>query len=132
MGELEEILDISSREYLLPVLDDLFKQIGRCIQSEHFQVSERALFLWNKDVVATITADHRDSILPILYPAITNKHWNVQVNELSENIIRMFKEMDFKLWEETEKAQTAKREKETKRKEERLLKWEKIRKKVAS
>jgi len=130
--ELEEILDLASRKELVNVLPELFSQIARSIMSPHFQVSERALFLWNKDVVATITADHRDSILPILYPAITNKHWNVQVNELSENIIRMFKEMDFKLWEETEKAQTVKREKETKRKEGRLLKWEKIRKKVAS
>jgi len=130
--ELEEILDLASRAELVRVLPALFSQIARSIMSQHFQVSERALFLWNKDVVATITADHRDSILPILYPAITNKHWFPQVNELSENIIRMFKEMDFKLWEETEKAYSAKSEKETKRKEDRLLKWEKIRKKVVS
>merc|ERR1712173_547549 len=67
------------------------------------QVAERALFLWNKDVVATITADHRDTILPILFPAVTSTHWNKQVNELTSNIVRMFKEMDIELWNNTER-----------------------------
>jgi len=125
--ELEEILDLASRAELENVLPQLFAQIARSIMSEHFQVSERALFLWNKDVVATITADHRDTILPILFPAITNRHWNGQVNDLSLNIIRMFKEMDLKLWETTEKAEMAKREAEIKRKQERRQNWEKIR-----
>jgi len=125
--ELEEILDISSRKYLLPVLDELFKQIGRCIQGEHFQVSERALFLWNKDVVATITADYRDSILPILFPAITRLHWNAQVNELNSNIVRMFKEMDAELWERTQKAHQNKLAAKRKSKEDRRRKWVKLR-----
>jgi len=125
--ELEEILDISSRQYLLPVLHDMFKQIGRSIQSEHFQVSERALFLWNKDVVATITADYRDSILPILLPAITLPHWNAQVNELNGNIVRMFKEMDAELWERTEKAHQSNLVAKRKKREDRRRKWEKLR-----
>jgi len=125
--ELEEILDISSRVYLVPVLPGLFKQIGRSIKSQHFQVSERALFLWNKDVVATLTADFRDSILPILYPAITNKHWHPPVNDLCANIVKMFKEMDHHLWERTEKAYENNHTMKIKKREERLRKWEIIR-----
>lgn len=125
--ELEEILDLSSRLYLLPVLSELFKQIGLCIQSEHFQVSERALYLWNKDVVATLTADYRDSILPILLPAITQMHWNGQVNELNRNIVRMFKDMDAQLWERTEKAHENNHVSRKKKREDRLRKWEKLR-----
>jgi len=125
--ELEEVLDLASRPELVKVLPALFVQIGRSIQSQHFQVSERALFLWNKDVVATVTADHRDTILPILFPAITQKHWNSQVNELSGNIIRMFKEMDPKLWTRTEKKFQEEDEIKTERRAKRKNRWDALR-----
>jgi len=121
--ELEEILDISSRVYIVPILPELFKQIGKSIITPHFQVAERALFLWNKDVVATLTSDFRDIILPILFRAITHKHWNEQVNELNSNIVRMFQEMDVELWERTEKAHEIYHTSKIKKREERLFKW---------
>jgi len=126
--ELEEVLDLASRPELVKVLPALFEQIGRSIQSQHFQVSERALFLWNKDVVATVTADHRDIILPILFPAITQKHWNSQVNELSGNIIRMFKEMDPKLWARSESQHQQEEEVKSERRGKRKGKWAALRK----
>merc|ERR1712150_242869 len=97
---------MGGRKELEKLLDPLFRQIGKSITSKPFQVAERALFLWNKDVVATITADHRETILPILFQAITTQHWNRQVNDLASNIVRMFKEMDQDLWSEVEKSQT--------------------------
>lgn len=130
LQELEEVLDLGSRAEVVSLLPRLFKQIGRCIMSENSQVAERALFLWNKDVITTLTADHRVAILPVLYPAITNKHWNKQVNELAGNIVRMFKEMDIKLWERTTRARCEQDEAVDKKKETRQQKWDKIRRMV--
>merc|ERR1712113_1231143 len=66
----------------------------------------RALFLWNNDIIATFTSDHRTKILPIIYPALQknySKHWNSTVSSLTLNIIRIFKEMDKELYEEVAK-----------------------------
>jgi len=130
LQELEEVLDLGSRAEVIPLIPQLFKQIRYCIMSEHSQVAERALFLWNKDVITTLTADHRDSILPILFPAITQKHWNSQVNDLAVNIVRMFKEMDIKLWERTTRAAQEQDNAKDNKKESRRQKWDKIRRMV--
>merc|ERR1719336_668185 len=46
LNELEEILESSSKKELEKVLKPLFTRIAKCVQSPHFQVAERALFLW--------------------------------------------------------------------------------------
>merc|ERR1712154_606680 len=66
MGQLEQCFE------------PLFCRISGSICSNHFQVAERALFLWNNDIIATFTSDHRKRILPIIYPALQknySKHW---------------------------------------------------------
>jgi len=130
LQELEEVLDLGSRAEVICLLPRLFKQIGRCVMSENSQVAERSLLLWNKDVITTLTADHRVAILPVLYPAITHIHWNSQVNELAGNIVRMFKEMDIKLWERTTRARSEQDESLDKKKETRQQKWDQIRRMV--
>lgn len=106
LNELEEILESSAKRELEKVLKPLFTQIARCVMSPHFQVAERALFLWNNDAVASFTSEHRHTILPILYPALnanTQNHWNTTVHSLAFNIIRMFMEMDIELWDKVSK-----------------------------
>ena len=51
LGELEEILEIVDAAHFKLIMVDLFQMIAKCIQSPHFQVSERALFLFNNDYV---------------------------------------------------------------------------------
>ncbi|ETO05286.1 PP2A-widerborst subunit, partial [Reticulomyxa filosa] len=82
--------------------EPLFKRVANSIGSTHFQVAERALFLWNNDTIATFTSEHRSQILPIIYPALQRSysdHWNPVVSNLTLNIIRIFKEMDKELYE---------------------------------
>jgi len=106
LNELEEVLELTGTAQLEKVIEPLFCRISESICSDHFQVAERALFLWNNDIIATFTSDHRTKILPIIYPALQknySKHWNSTVSSLTLNIIRIFKEMDKELYEKVAK-----------------------------
>ncbi|ETO25283.1 PP2A-widerborst subunit, partial [Reticulomyxa filosa] len=108
----------------------LFKRIASAISSNHFQIAERALFLWNNDVIATFTSDHRDQILPIIFPALQHNftnHWNPTVTNLTLNIIRIFKEMDKDLYEDTSKKFKNQKQTPDCKAEQRAEKWNKIR-----
>lgn len=68
-----------------------------------FQVAERALFLWNNEYIASMTSDHAETVLPLLYPALhrnSKNHWNATVHSLTFNIIKMFMEMNDELFQE--------------------------------
>ncbi len=72
-------------------------RVAQCIESPHFQVAERALFLWNNDVIATFMSDKRAKILPILWPALDrniHRHWNATVTQLTQHILQQFMDMD--------------------------------------
>lgn len=101
LGELEEILETINMVEFQKVMVPLFWRIGCCINSLHFQVAERALFLWNNDHIVNLIAHNRQVILPIIFPALdrnAQSHWNLAVVNLTHNIRKMFLEMDEKLF----------------------------------
>ncbi|KAF7830231.1 serine/threonine protein phosphatase 2A 57 kDa regulatory subunit B' kappa isoform-like [Senna tora] len=101
LGELEEILEVINMVEFQRVMVPLFWRIGYCINSLHFQVAERALFLWNNDHIVNLIAHNRQVILPIIFPALernSQNHWNHAVLNLTLNIRKLFLEMDEKLF----------------------------------
>ncbi|KAI5556354.1 hypothetical protein POPTR_018G034200v4 [Populus trichocarpa] len=101
LGELEEILEAISMVEFQKVMVPLFWRIGCCINSLHFQVAERALFLWNNDQIVNLIAHNRPVILPIIFPALeknAHDHWNQGVLNLTLNVRKMFSEMDDALY----------------------------------
>ncbi|XP_020223873.1 serine/threonine protein phosphatase 2A 57 kDa regulatory subunit B' kappa isoform [Cajanus cajan] len=101
LGELEEILEVINMVEFQRIMVPLFLRIGCCINSLHFQVAERALFLWNNDHIVNLIAHNRQVILPIIFPALdrnVQSHWNPAVINLTHNIRKMFLEMDEKLF----------------------------------
>ena len=74
--------------------------IGRCVASDHFQVAERALFLWNNEQLVKngiLNQAHASAVLPMMYPFLAkNKrgHWNSTVDELTENVLNMYRDYD--------------------------------------
>ncbi|XP_028779340.1 serine/threonine protein phosphatase 2A 57 kDa regulatory subunit B' kappa isoform-like [Neltuma alba] len=101
LGELEEILEAINMVEFQRVMVPLFWRIGCCINSLHFQVAERALFLWNNDHIVNLIAHNRQVILPIIFPSLernSQNHWNHAVLNLTLNIRKMFLEMDEKLF----------------------------------
>eukprot|EP00475_Leptophrys_vorax_P002971 TRINITY_DN11702_c0_g1_i1.p1 TRINITY_DN11702_c0_g1~~TRINITY_DN11702_c0_g1_i1.p1 ORF type:complete len:492 (-),score=143.96 TRINITY_DN11702_c0_g1_i1:48-1523(-) len=107
LNELEEVLELTQMEQFLSVAVPLFNQIAKLISSKHFQVAERALFLWNNEYISTMTLDNRAVVLPILYPALQRNsklHWNQTVHTLTFNVIRTFMEADNALFESVSQA----------------------------
>ncbi|XP_073039115.1 serine/threonine protein phosphatase 2A 57 kDa regulatory subunit B' kappa isoform-like [Primulina eburnea] len=97
LGELEEILEVINIAEFQKIMVPLFQRIRNCINSYHFQVAERALFLWNNDQIVNLIAHNRQIILPIVFPALeTNaqNHWNHAVLNLTLNVRKMLAEMD--------------------------------------
>jgi serine/threonine-protein phosphatase 2A regulatory subunit B' len=47
--ELEEILELLGADQLAEVSAMLFTNLALCLYSDHFQVVESALFLWNNE-----------------------------------------------------------------------------------
>lgn len=101
LNEMEEVLEVIQppefQHYMVP----LFHQIGRCLTSLHFQVAERALFLWNNDHIGNLIKQNYKVILPIIFPALEKNarhHWNQAVHGLALNIHKIFYDLDPELF----------------------------------
>ncbi|GMH12439.1 hypothetical protein Nepgr_014280 [Nepenthes gracilis] len=97
LGELEEILEATNMFEFQKVMVPLFWRVGCCINSYHFQVAERALFLWNNDQIFHLIGHNRQVILPIVFPSLEKNaqgHWNHSVLNSTLNVRKMFEEMD--------------------------------------
>uniref|UniRef100_A0A2P2KVQ7 Serine/threonine protein phosphatase 2A regulatory subunit n=1 Tax=Rhizophora mucronata TaxID=61149 RepID=A0A2P2KVQ7_RHIMU len=103
LGELEEVLEATQAMEFQRCMVPLFRQIGRCLNSSHFQVAERALFLWNNDHIRNLITQNRAVILPIIFPALernTSGHWNQAVQSLTLNVRKIFSDVDQELFDE--------------------------------
>ncbi|CAI9277133.1 unnamed protein product [Lactuca saligna] len=123
LSELEEVLEATQPPEFQRCMVPLFRQIARCLSSSHFQVAERALFLWNNDHIETLIKQNRKVILPIIFPALernTKTHWNQAVQSLTLNVRKIFLDADSQLFEECSK----KFKEDESRKEEAMAKRE--------
>nr|XP_043627613.1 serine/threonine protein phosphatase 2A 59 kDa regulatory subunit B' gamma isoform-like [Erigeron canadensis] len=103
LSELEEVLESTQAAEFQKCMVPLFRQIGRCLNSSHFQVAERALFLWNNDHIRNLIIQNRKVILPIIFPALeknTRSHWNQAVQSLTLNVRKIFSDADQLLFDE--------------------------------
>jgi len=103
LSELEEVLEATQAAEFQRCMVPLFRQIARCLNSSHFQVAERALFLWNNDHIGNLITQNRNVILPIIFPALernTRSHWNQAVQSLTLNVRKIFSDADQELFDE--------------------------------
>ncbi|CAN6809826.1 unnamed protein product [Brassica oleracea var. botrytis] len=129
LTELEEVLEATQPVEFQRCMVPLFQQIGRSLNSSHFQVAERALFLWNNEHIVGLIAQNRTVILPIIYPALEKNiqsHWNQAVHGLTTNIKKMFMEMDPELFEECQRQYEEKQARSKEVEEQRLLSWKRL------
>mmetsp|Transcript_36694 Transcript_36694/g.85714 ORF Transcript_36694/g.85714 Transcript_36694/m.85714 type:complete len:563 (-) Transcript_36694:581-2269(-) len=113
LNEVEEMLEMIHTVEFAEVMIPLFQQVALCIGSPHFQVAERALFLWNNEYIVSLIAQKRDNILPIVFGALytnSRSHWNSTVHGLTCNVVKLFMEMDPKLFDECSAVNHAKQE----------------------
>ncbi|XVF02671.1 hypothetical protein REPUB_Repub04eG0194400 [Reevesia pubescens] len=103
LNELEEVLEATQPPEFQRCMVPLFRQIARCLNSLHFQVAERALFLWNNDHIENLIIQNRKVILPIIFPALeknARNHWNQAVHSLTVNVRKIFDDLDTELFKE--------------------------------
>ncbi|CAD5312607.1 unnamed protein product [Arabidopsis thaliana] len=103
LNELEEVLEATQPPEFQRCMVPLFRQVARCLNSLHFQVAERALFLWNNDHIENLIMQNRKVILPIIFPALernTQKHWNQAVHSLTLNVQKIFNDIDAELFKD--------------------------------
>lgn len=79
LNEVEEILDVIEPSEFVKIEVPLFQQLQRCINSQHFQVAERALYFWNNEYIVNLIGDNVQVILPIVFASLyqnSKSHWN--------------------------------------------------------
>ncbi|XP_071722576.1 serine/threonine protein phosphatase 2A 57 kDa regulatory subunit B' kappa isoform-like, partial [Rutidosis leptorrhynchoides] len=100
ISEVEELLEMTSVPEFQIIMIPLFRRIGFCLNSSHYQVAERALMLWNNEHILNLVSQNRDVIIPFIYPALernTKNHWNQAVLNLTQNVRKVISEMDEEL-----------------------------------
>lgn len=83
LNEVEEVLDVIDPIEFQKTQVPLFQQLARCVNSQHFQVAERALYYWNNEYIVNLMGDNLHVILPIIFPALyqnSKTHWNRSVS----------------------------------------------------
>ncbi|XP_073131280.1 serine/threonine protein phosphatase 2A 57 kDa regulatory subunit B' kappa isoform-like [Henckelia pumila] len=131
LSELEEILEVINISEFQKIMVPLFCRIRHCINSYHFQVAERALFLWNNDQILNLIAHNRQVIFPVLFPALvfnTQNHWNQHVLNLTLNARKTLEEMDNMLASSCISSYNEEREKMNEQVEKRKKTWEHLEK----
>lgn len=79
LNEVEEILDVIEPTEFVKIQVPLFQQLQRCINSQHFQVAERALYFWNNEYIVNLIGENVQVILPIVFASLyqnSKSHWN--------------------------------------------------------
>ncbi|GLE05024.1 hypothetical protein PINS_up014008 [Pythium insidiosum] len=126
LNELEEIIELIQMEQFAAVLRPLFLRIAQSVCSSHFQVSQRALYLWNNESLVRLVSARRAEILPIIFGALyrnCESHWHSTVQTLTYNVLKLFMEMDSQLFDQCS-AQLEEREgRERQTREQRLQRW---------
>lgn len=129
LNELEEILDVIEPAEFQKVMDPLFRQIAKCVSSPHFQVAERALYYWNNEYIMSLISENSKVILPIMFPALhenSKSHWNKTIHGLIYNAIKLFMEMNQKLFDECHRKYKAEQQYEPEKLNRREELWQQV------
>jgi len=129
LNELEEILDVIEPAEFQKVMVPLFNQLAKCVSSPHFQVAERALYYWNNEYIMSLISDNASVILPIMFPALyknSKSHWNKTIHGLIYNALKLFMEMNQRLFDECTQQYKAEQKKEKEKAKQRKYFWKRI------
>eukprot|EP00127_Corallochytrium_limacisporum_P002364 Clim_evm5s119 gene=Clim_evmTU5s119 len=129
LNEIEEILDVIEPNEFQKIQVPLFQQLARCVSSPHFQVAERALYFWNNEYIMSLISENGDVILPIVFSSMyknSKSHWNRTIHGLIYNALKLFMDMNPKLFEECTQNYKTERQREKKQFKEREELWHKI------
>ncbi|EPS59388.1 hypothetical protein M569_15419, partial [Genlisea aurea] len=129
LNELEEVLEVTQPAEFERCMVPLSHRISRCLNCLHFQVAERALFLWNNDHIESLMRQNRRVVLPIIFPALERNarhHWNQAVHSLTLNVRKIFYDLDPELFKACQIAFQESELKEGEVEERRASNWNRL------
>ena len=88
------------------------------------QVAERALYYWNNEYIMSLISDNASVILPIMFPALyknSKSHWNKTIHGLIYNALKLFMEMNQRLFDECTQQYKAEQKKEKEKAKQRYV-----------
>ena len=97
LNELEEFITDVSQEIFVPIAEIVAKQLARCVQSDHFQIAQRSVQMFENSTVLELLQMNSEIMYPILIPAMSKnltKHWNRLVQDINFNAIQQLKNND--------------------------------------
>merc|ERR1712043_94465 len=92
-------------------------------------VAERALYYWNNEYIMSLISDNASVILPIMFPALyknSKSHWNKTIHGLIYNALKLFMEMNQRLFDECTQQYKAEQKKEKEKAKQRIEAWKKL------
>ncbi|XP_004349264.2 protein phosphatase 2A regulatory subunit B' delta isoform [Capsaspora owczarzaki ATCC 30864] len=129
LSEVEEILDVIEPIEFKRIAEPLFRQLARCVASPHFQVAERALYFWNNEYIMSLINDNSEIILPIMFASLyknSKSHWNRTIHGLVYNALKLFMDMNPRLFDECTHQYKSERQREKEKLAEREQMWQRI------
>nr|CAD7440643.1 unnamed protein product [Timema bartmani] len=94
-----------------------------------FIVAERALYYWNNEYIMSLISDNAGEILPIMFPSLyrnSKSHWNKTIHGLIYNALKLFMEMNQKLFDECTQQYKQERQREKERQRDRDDAWTRV------
>jgi serine/threonine-protein phosphatase 2A regulatory subunit B' len=133
LHDVEEVLDVTDPVEFQKIQIPLFHQLARCINSQHFQVAERALLYWNNEYVVNLMSDNLSIILPIVFPALytnSKSHWNRTIHGMVYNALKLFMEINPDLFDESMHQYKQRKLDEQEHAVSQYIAWQKLREKA--
>jgi len=103
LSEVEEILDVCEPHEFINVCEPLFHRLALCVDSQHFQVAERALYFWNNEYIVSLIEENSSIIMPIVFMPLydaARHHWNSTIVMLVCNVLKTLMEVNQELFDE--------------------------------
>lgn len=122
--ELEEILELTLHHpvflrYMVPFVN----QLTRCLESPHFQVVEKILFIFQNEMMVKLIAQKHSNAIPAIMhrlQILMDEHWNPLVVSLAYDSLRLMKDIDRK----NAKRESRKLKTEKAKIEDRIKRWD--------
>ncbi|KAF9821355.1 hypothetical protein IEO21_00601 [Rhodonia placenta] len=133
LSEMEEVLDVIDPVEFQKIQVPLFQQLARCINSQHFQVAERALMYWNNEYIVNLMSDNLAVILPIVFPALyanSRSHWNRTIHGMVYNALKLFMEINPDLFDDAMQQYKQRKLEERQHAVDRYEEWQNLREKA--
>ncbi|KAK0554251.1 serine/threonine-protein phosphatase 2A 56 kDa regulatory subunit delta isoform [Tilletia horrida] len=130
LSEVEEILDVIEASEFVKIQVPLFQQLQRCINSQHFQVAERALYFWNNEYIVNLIGENVQVILPLVFASLyqnSKSHWNRTIHGLVFNALKLFMDINPALFDACTNEFKQQRQGERQRAIDRDEAWKKLR-----